>query len=396
MYEHNLNEIRDSVGVICGECNQKAYYFNTRNRDFFSEKHCLICSKDKCNGILLEDFVFTLTRKLKNHYKLIKDEMSEAISLNQVLKRFTYDNEQVLKKLAHLLCQENGSYFQLEGRYISIVDDVFKEECEKESIEQWNNFSRELKHIRRFTHTGASRFYEDLIGACMYSVEKNEEFNSALKTIKKGNIFYRGRLAKDDSHKRAISSNPEVELGAPPDFLAANNRMSPSGISFMYTASDPQTAIAELRPYVNDTIAIGEFVSTKDLNFFDFTLLDKMLPKDANILDDPINDKSFQNRYLLGSIHELISRPFRATDISYIETQMFAETIRNYKNGFFHGIIFGSSQRDGGLNYVLFGDISKDENCDEVNKDYHVELDRDLGVKFYKVVKMTASTEELD
>ncbi|WP_175631737.1 RES family NAD+ phosphorylase [Yersinia proxima] len=383
--------IQHSVGVICEECNQTSYYFNTRNINFGAPKRCLICSEEKLRGIILEDFLFTLRGKIRNHYELNKIDTSASISLKQVLKRFTYDNEQVLEKLADLLCQEDDSFFQIKGRYQSTVDDLFIENCIKEAIEKWNNFAKELKHHRRFTHTDASRFYENLIGSCMHRVDKKSEFNSALKTINKGTVFYRGRLVKDD--RNAFLSNPEKVLSAPPDYLAANSRMSPPGISFMYTAGDPETAISELRPYVNDTIAIGEFVSTKDLNFFDFTLLDDIQHESANILDNPRKDKYLQNRYILGSLHGLISTPFRATDTSYIETQMFAETIRNYRNGLFDGIIFKSSQRDGGVNYVVFGDYLNNETSGATIKDYHMEFNCNVGAKFYQVVKMVASTK---
>lgn len=397
-YETRQEEIQNSVGVICEECNQKAYYFNTKNADFFSVKCCLICSKEKEKGILLEDFLFTLTRKLNNHYELIQNDSSETatVSLKQILKRFTYDNDLLLEKLADLLCQDSDSFYQVKGLYRSKVDEAFIEKCKKEAIEEWNQLSKDLKHNRRFTHVEASRFYERLIEACMHTLETKEEFNSALKTIKMGTVFYRGRLVKDNFHRDLLLSNPGQELCAPPDYLATNSRMSPPGISFMYMASDPETSIAELRPYVNDTIAIGEFVSTKEFKFFDFTLLDKLKHEDANILDDPKNDKYFQKRYLLSSLHELISKPFRATDTSYIETQMFAETIRNYREGFFDGIIFGSSQRDGGLNYVLFGDYLKDDSKGALTRDYHVKFNDKSGIQFYQVLKMEAATKKMN
>ena len=391
-------EAQKSVGAICEECNQRAYYFNIKNADFFCEKCCLICSQNTSKGILLEDFLHTLTGKLSNHYELSQDNISGTvtISLKQILKRFTYDNDQVVERLADLLCQYDGSFYQIKGVYRSKIDIAFIEQCKNEAIEEWNKFSKDLKHNRRFTHIEASHFYERLISACMHQIKSTEEFNSALKTIKKGTTLYRGRLVKDDVHKDVLLSKPEQELSAPPSYLAANSRMSPPGISFMYMAGDPETSIAELRPYVNDTIAVGEFVSTKEFNFFDFTLLDRLKHEDANILDDPKNDKYFQSRYLLSSLHELISRPFRVTDTSYIETQMFAETIRNYRDGIFDGIIFGSSQRDGGLNYVLFGDDSKNDNRGVTPRDYHMKIDSTLGIQFYQVLKIEATTQKID
>ncbi|HHS9996397.1 TPA: hypothetical protein ACTW31_005336, partial [Klebsiella pneumoniae] len=45
-------QIQSSVGYICAECNQKAYYFNKKNTQLNSGKQCLICSEIRPDGIL--------------------------------------------------------------------------------------------------------------------------------------------------------------------------------------------------------------------------------------------------------------------------------------------------------------------------------------------------------
>ncbi|MCK6720545.1 RES family NAD+ phosphorylase [Enterobacter cloacae] len=394
-HESRVDEIKSSVGAICTECNQKSYYFNTKNSDFYEEKICLICSKTKLSGILLEDFLFTLTRKLKNHYELIDACQLGTFSLKDVLKRFTYDNANVLDKLSILLCQRDNTFFKLDGKYRSTVDEVFIEKCKNEAIKKWNSVANDLKHARRFTHIEASRFYESLIGSCVYRMENNEVFNAALTTIDEGHTFFRARLVKNEFHRGSITSNPEKELSAPPNHFATNSRMSPPGISFMYTAGDHETAIAELRPYVSDIIAVGVFTNTRKLNFFDFTLLANIQHIDANILENPRGDKYVHNRYILRELHELISKPFRATDTSYIETQMFAETIRNYNKGMFDGVIFGSSQLKGGLNYVIFGESSNDQDITSSVNNYHVAFDSNKHVTFYQVNQINAISSEI-
>jgi hypothetical protein len=397
--EMREKEVVDSVGTICDKCNTSAYYFNKNNTDFYTEKTCLICSKKHIKGILLEDFVFTLSRHIPKHYECIENDFLDSISIGEILRRFTYDNEKVIEKLISLLCKGGRSFFKEEGGYKEVVDDALIESYKEKAIDDWHGISKEVKHARRFTNTKAIRFYEDLIDACMFYVEKNDlEFSSALTKIDKGTSLFRGRIVKDDIHKETIKSNPKKELGAPPENLAASNRMSPSGISFMYTAGDYETAIAELRPYVIDIIAIGEFISTKDLNFFDFTLLDKVRIKKSNILEDPKNSKFFRNRYLLNELHKFVSKPVRPSDITYIDLQIFSETIRNYKDGMFNGIIFESSQRSGGLNYVLFGDYSETETETETEKakDYYLSLDSDCKVNFYKVKEVKTTTEKVE
>lgn len=390
--EERNEEIKSSVGVICTECNQSAPYFKKKNSDFNQEKQCIICQKTTLNGILLEDFLFTLKEHVKDHYELVEGNLSDTLSIKEVLKRFTYDNNNVLEKLSNLLCEKGETFFQLDGRYKSTVDASFINKSKHDALKLWSKIANELKHKQRFTHTQAANFYNDLIESCNYIIENGDIFNSALTVIKKDHDFFRARLVKDESYHRLITSDPEKQLSAPPNYLATNSRMSPPGISFMYTAGDPETAIAELRPYVGDVIAIGIFKNTRDLKFFDFTRLDDIQFADANILENP---KYFRNRYILKELHKLISKPYRATDTSYIETQMFAETIRNYNEGYFDGIIFGSSQRDEGLNYVIFGDSSTDQDVSPSTNNYHVVFDSNKQVTFYQVTKIQAISEKL-
>ncbi|HFQ5091513.1 TPA: RES family NAD+ phosphorylase [Vibrio vulnificus] len=393
LYEEREREIASSVGFICEQCNVAAYYFNRINTDFSNEKTCLICSKKHFKGALLEDFVFTLSRHIPKHYNCIESHQSDSISLGEIVARFTYNNERFIDELVILLCNDSPNFFKMKGRYREVVDDSIIETYKKSAIDEWHDISKEVKHTRRFTNTKAINFYERLINDCLFNVEKDGvQFNSILTEIDKGKKLFRGRVVQDDNHKETISKNPKRELGAPPESLAASNRMSPSGISFMYTAGDYETAISELRPYVGDTIAIGEFVTTKPLNFFDFTLLEKAKIRKFNILEDPTDGKFLRSRYLLNELHKFVSKPVRPSDVTYIDLQVFSETIRNYKDGMFDGIIFESSQRMGGLNYVLFGDYDEKESA----KDYYVSLGSDCNVNFYKVNEVLTTTEKVE
>lgn len=386
-------KVADSVGTICAECNSSAFYFNQKNTDFNTPKICLICSKTHASGLILEDFVFTLSKHIPRHYECHENDFSGSKSIGEILSRFTYDNEQFISALTKLLCKEDPVFFNKKGKYKEVINDELIGIYKKEAIDEWNEISNEVKHARRFTNTKATRFYEGIIDDCMFNVESEKvNFNSALTKIDKGTSFFRGRIVKDDIHKDTIKSNPKIELGAPPESLATSGRMSPAGISFMYTAGDYQTAIAELRPYVSDIVAIGEFISTKDLNFFDFTLLSNVRIKKLNILEDPKERKNIRNRYLLNELHKFVSQAVRPSDIIYINLQIFSETIRNYRGGMFNGIIFESSQRTGGFNYVLFGDYSETEK----SKDYYLVLDGDCKVNFYKVKEILTTTEKLN
>lgn len=391
MREH---EIQSSCGYICAECNRSAYYFNKKNSQLNSGKQCLICSESRSDGILVEDFEFTLRGHLRDHYALADCHSTDTLPLKDVLKRFTYDNEDFLGLLAALLCQPGDTFFREGAWYRNIVDEAFIATCRDNAIRGWEDMAYELKHVRRFSHSGAYKYYTDLIDSCFHSVEKEQEdFNTALTVLQKGEVLYRGRIARDNEQKMAFLSDPVKELSAPPSHLATNSRMSPPGISFLYTAGDAKTAIAELHPFINDIVAIGQFVTTRELRFFDFTLLDNVSYADAHILDKPVMDKTFKNRYLVNTLHRLISRPLRANDISYIETQVFAELIRCYPREKYDGIIFGSTQRTDGRNYVIFGESTVTDGQNGKNNKHHVEFNHEQGVRLYCIKEMRAQAE---
>lgn len=384
-------KVQSSRGYICAECNRSAYYFCKKNRLLNSGKQCLICSESRPDGILVEDFLFTLRGHLRDHYILADSHSTDTIPLKNVLKRFTYDNEDFLALLAALLCQPDDTFFREDGWYRNIVDEAFIAKSRDDAIREWEHMAYELKHVRRFSHSVASDYYTSLIGSCFHRVEEQQEhFNTALTILPKGEVLYRGRIARNNEEKEALLADPLKNLSAPPNHLATNNRMSPPGIAFLYTAGDVETAIAELHPFVGDTVAIGQFVTVRTMRFFDFTLLDNVTYAEAHILDNPAIHKTFRNRYLTRTLHHLISRPLRAHDTSYIETQVFAEVIRGYKGEKYDGIIFGSTQRSGGRNYVIFG-----ENSATDSMQYDAEFNRKQGVMLYRITEMRAQAEKV-
>ncbi|MBO0405305.1 RES family NAD+ phosphorylase [Aeromonas hydrophila] len=382
--EQDRIAIESSIGVICSRCNTSAYYFNRKNRDLNATKKCIICTKDTETGILLEDFLFTLRGHISEHYEICDSADSSSVTLNFILKRFTYEHEGVISKLEELLCAEDNSFFKKDGVYRSKVDNEFIQGCIDNATKQWDEFAYELKHERRFSHDKALSFYSNLISSCVQR-EGEEVIYQALTTIEKNTPLYRARLIKDADHLNMIRDSPEKELSAPPEKWAKNSRMSPPGISFMYAANNYQTAIAELHPYAGDRVAVASFVCEKELKFFDFTLLDSIERHEANILISPLKDKYFQHGYFLERLHTLISKPYRATDTSYIETQMLSEVIRHHNNGFYDGIIFNSTQTENGLNYVIFGERIDNPNDKSKIKTYPFRLKENNGVTYYNI-----------
>jgi len=55
-------------------------------------------------------------------------------------------------------------------------------------------------------------------------------------------------------------------MGAPPLGKASSGRINPEGISYLYLADSPGTAIAEVRPWKRARISVATFKTTRPIN----------------------------------------------------------------------------------------------------------------------------------
>ncbi len=92
----------------------------------------------------------------------------------------------------------------------------------------------------------------DFIGRARAELKKI--FEDSEETIGSERLFYRARIVR--SPKTQLEP---WEMGAPPYWLATRGRIQPEGVSFLYTATDSQTAVAEVRPENRSKVAVGEF-----------------------------------------------------------------------------------------------------------------------------------------
>lgn len=260
----------------------------------------------------------------------------------------------VAERLIDPDANEKDFYFYGQG-YCWVSSPFESEEHERWWVEgDWTRIATELVHGRRFFNTNASMFFESLIFEAMRaSSRENPNVTAVVKVVPEATRFYRARIASTHGQLLAFQDDPTKELGAPPKDRAANNRMSPSGVPLLYVAADAETGIAEVRPSIGDKVVVAEFVSTRPLEFFDFTAL-TTLEHQAISWFEPGYQKRTDRRLLLEYLHDLIARPVRANDTDYVVTQALAEFIRYYDKQRFDGISFRSVQREGGVNYVIF------------------------------------------
>ncbi|WP_316193007.1 RES domain-containing protein [Bradyrhizobium sp. SZCCHNRI1029] len=187
---------------------------------------------------------------------------------------------------------------------------------------QWGEFCEIVQYQRRFFKI--KELLDDLFG-------KPEEYEGgAIKPVyalKAGQKIYRARILDDQFTFDRLTQNPAMELGAPPRDKARAGRMNVEYIPAFYAAFSEETAIAELRPGINDQLAVGTFVLQKDVRVFDFAAFSRP--------DSDWKDLRVHTRYeFITQMEDEISKPLRSFEKhrEYIATQIVAEYLREHFN----------------------------------------------------------------
>lgn len=326
-----------------------------------SQAHlCARCGKSVVEALTSSKIADTIKKHLSDHFAIDYGlHPGYEMGLSRIVGlAIQCDSKAVCDAVAGRLIDPDADEedFYFDGQEYCWASSPFEsEEHERWWVEgDWARIATELVHGRRFFNTNASTFFESLIFEAMRAQSlENADVASVVKIAPQGTRFYRARIASTHSQLLAFQDDPAKQLGAPPKERAANNRMSPSGVPLLYVADDAQTGIAEVRPSIGDKVVVAEFVSTRPLEFFDFTAL-TALKHQALSWFEPGYQKRTDRRLLLEYLHDLIARPVRANDTDYVVTQALAEFIRYYDKQRFDGISFRSVQREGGVNYVIF------------------------------------------
>jgi len=219
------------------------------------------------------------------------------------------------------------SWVEMENQFYG-TDDEYSEEIKR----MWNEFSEEIVHKNRF-------FPQKKIDTEILS----ELLEVLSDEVYRGNTFFRARI-----NEKNIPF-PASKMGKPPSEKSKDGRANPKGISYLYLASDPKTAISEVRPTVADTVTVGKF-KTKD----------KM--RVANLMSIKISAFKYgeklgfylQHLAFLKILGDELSKAVvpHKEELKYIPLQYLCELIKIKK---FDGIIYKSSLSDG-FNFAIFED----------------------------------------
>ena len=129
---------------------------------------------------------------------------------------------------------------------------------------------------------------------------------------------------------------------------AREGRANPKGIPYLYVATDKETAMSEVRPWIGSIISTGCFVTTKELKLMDFSV--EHGEKQYFFFSEPSKEKKI--RAVWSHIDDAFSRPVLESDSTadYAPTQVIAEFI---KSKGYDGIVYKSALAEG-HNLALF------------------------------------------
>ena len=313
---------------------------------------------------------------------------AKTISVNCILERFMRFICFFYDRAVESCPVEHGEYllptidvYELADDYLNVkkdnlfeflkdqlvLDEVY---CEKlndygneivySPLWMWNEFSRQLKHEMRFffwRNSDHTFHDEPLPYSILFEISKNVEFFNFVKKIPEGTSLFRARSGNNFPH------TPQA-LGAAPDNIAPDNRMSPAGISLFYSSSDFKTCLSEVRES-QSTFTVGEWVTCHDMLFLDLSQYlnqenNYHLPNISIFDSDNLDKIPIRNFFadFLSDVNKKIDREDLSKRYEYVPTQVVAEFFRHiYRTSSgekLSGIIYPSCQNPEGKNFVIF------------------------------------------
>ncbi|MGE5415299.1 MAG: RES family NAD+ phosphorylase [Acidobacteriota bacterium] len=147
-------------------------------------------------------------------------------------------------------------------------------------------------------------------------------------------------IVKDKEESGFWGYDDNNSLVPPNADMVKDGRTNPAYIKYLYTATDPYTALVEVRPYLESKVSIAELEVVDSLNIVDFSF-------DS----DSLREHEGFDRHLIIAMMLEFSEPSDGDSKSYIPTQYIAEFIKTLG---FEGIKFNSSLNRSGKNVTIF------------------------------------------
>lgn len=196
-------------------------------------------------------------------------------------------------------------------------------DCDCKLWNEWNDYCRIESTLKQLKDIEKKDFPSDKM------VEFWKEYEDFVNSQKTQEIKQR-----IESGFQGFDANGS---SAPPRGTAGAGRCNPEGVSYLYAALEEHTAIAEIRPFIKDSISVATLEPTRDLCLVNFDFE----PTEV------VNGRDF----LFNDIQRDFAKINKTQDGDYLITQFIASLIEHLG---YDGLCFWSSLVKDGTNYVIF------------------------------------------
>lgn len=206
-------------------------------------------------------------------------------------------------------------------------------------------FEYAVKNRTRYVHAAE---VEAFLNTVLQTTEKRVE------VLAPEQILWRAQLGCDwepiYEEGEYIDDNPTPH---PPQRMkplsgrASEGRANPKGLPYLYLATNRDTALAEVRPWIGSFISVGQFKTLRELRLVNCTTEQKSL---RFYFKEPSAEKREESVW--ADIDRAFAKPVSPSDdiADYVPTQIIAEL---FKADNFDGVAYRSSLGDG-HNVALF------------------------------------------
>lgn len=178
--------------------------------------------------------------------------------------------------------------------------------------------------------------------------------NQFEKVLAKGSIYYRARIIEVKDYENTdvgigikdtgeLSGYNEDNSREPIIGISGNGRNNIAGVSYLYIATDPETACMEVKSQFGDLISLAMFELCKDIHIIDFS-------SDINFA----HSDTVKYNMSIGQFFTLLMSQYcipLENPNAYRATQIISDYLR--KTGI-DGVAYKSFFVPGGVNYTLF------------------------------------------
>ncbi len=213
------------------------------------------------------------------------------------------------------------------------------------SYRSYSRFAEEVTRSRRFIRSAEQ---DDFLAALAASA------NSRVQVMAAATLFWRAQKGCDyrayyqnDEYMDDLPVPFDVQRMTPRAGRASQGRANPQGIPVLYVTDDPDTAVAEVRPWIGAEISLGVFKSTQELRILNCAADDR---RHFLFLEEPAPE--IRERSVWADVNGAFARPVDPADdtAAYAPTQIITE---HFKSRGFDGLCFRSSVGEG-RNFALF------------------------------------------